>query len=216
MKGWRSKIRAPTRGVRQQARGEGRHIGLQQLARLAGLEPALQASIPGAKAPVLVDHQPRLARHAPGKRLAGREGRCQGLLTEHVDPAGRGGLDQRRMGFARRGDIDGIELMPGEHGVEVAVDGRDGEFRGAAIGLRQIGIAERDDLRPRVTGPGDEMVVADHPGAGEADPQRRVAPLSLSGVTPEIPEGGRDCCRSTRSRSAASGSQRSRAARASP
>ena len=61
---------APARGVRQQARGEGRHIGLQQLAGLAGLEPALQASIPGPKAPVLVDHQPRLARHAPGERLA--------------------------------------------------------------------------------------------------------------------------------------------------
>jgi hypothetical protein len=74
------------------------------------------------------------------------------------------------MGFAGRGDIDGIELVPGEHRVEVAVDGRDGEFRGAAPGMRQIGIAERDDLRPGVARPGDEMVMADHPRAGEADP----------------------------------------------
>ena len=129
----------------------------------------------------------------PASASAGRKARCQGLLAEHVDPAGRGGLDQRRMGLARRGDIDGVELMPGEHGVEVAVDGGDGELRGAAIGLREVGIAERDDLRPRVTGPGDEMVVADHPGAGEADPQRRPSPDFAVAVMPQIRTGGRDC-----------------------
>ena len=204
--------RAPAVGVREQARRQGRHIGLQQLAGLAGLEPALHAAIPRAKAPVLVDHQPGLARHAPGERRAGVESWCQGLLTKHVDPFGRGGLHQRRMGIAGRGDIDGIELAAGEHVVEIAVDLRDGELRGAALGLRQIGIAKGDDLCPRVPGPGDEMVMADHPGAGEADPQRRPSPRFRCRRHAENPRRRAGLRRSTRSRSAASGSQRSRTA----
>ena len=148
-------------------------------------------------------HQPGLARHAFGERLAGRESGRQGLLAEHVDPPGRGGLDQRRMGFAGRGDIDGIELVPGEHRLEVAMDGRDGELRGAALGVRQIGVAEGDDLRSGVARPGDEMVMADHPRAGEADSQRRPA-FGLHDGNPRRRAG---LCRKTRSRSASSGSQ---------
>ena len=152
----------------------------------------------------------------PASASAGRKARRQGLLAEHVDAAGRGGLDQRRMGFARRGDIDGVELMPGEHRVEVAVDGGDAELRGAAPGLREVGIADARRPAARGSRPGDEMVLADHPGAGEADPQRRPSLRFRCRRHAAKPNRRAGLRRSTRSRSAASGSQRSRAARASP
>ena len=140
--------------------------------RTSVIGAALEAAIPWPEAPVLMDHQADAPVNPPGQRVRLGEGRGQRLLAEHRDRPGSGDVDQRGMGFARRGDIEGIDRLGREQAFEPVKGGSDAELAGALPRPIDIRIADRHHHGAALARPGDEMVVTDHPGPHHGDPQR--------------------------------------------
>ncbi len=145
---------------------------LLDLADTALAQPRGGVAIIAAKAPILVHHQPRHAIDF-GRKLGGllKIGR-ERLLAKHRQSPGGGEPHQRRVHFARRCDIDGVEFAFPEHRLGAGKGARDLELARAPRGIFAGGVGHRHDASAVwYAGPGDEMVTAHHAGADQADAQ---------------------------------------------
>ena len=147
----------------------------------------------------------------PAPRDCG-EGRRQRLLAQHVDAARGGGLDPGRHASRAARRRRAHRSRPPRAWRRGREDRGDAELVGAAPARwpRSGSQTRHHPAPPAQLAPGDQMVPADHPGAGERDPQRLGAVRSRRHriAHPRSRTAARDCPASTRARSASSGSQR--------
>ena len=170
--GFAHEQRTMAAGVGQQPGRHRRHAREDQVPKLTRSNPTLQLAIPRPEPPVLVRHQPRFARHPADQCLRLGERRRHGFLAQHVDAVEGGGVDPTRVRFARRNDVECVDLLRGEHRIGVAINARDGKFFSALGRPDRIGIAHRNKAHALTeASPADKVIPADHSGAGQRDLQ---------------------------------------------
>ena len=86
-------------------------------------------------------------------------------------PGIRGEPGERCVRRHGRDDVDGVELLPGEHCGEVRMSRRHPELERLAPRPVDVGVADRHQVDIRRIAPAGEMKPADRAGAGNADPQ---------------------------------------------
>ena len=166
--------RRPLAGrIGKEAGGDGGHAGQQQFAEdLVDRAQRFRLRYHGRKR----QFSWTIRRMRPSTRRASASAAAKvgasGFWQSTAIDAGGGDVDQRGMGFARRGDVEGVDLLGREQAVEPVKDGGDAESRGALPRPTDIGIADRHHHGAPLARPGDEVVVTDHPGPDDADPQR--------------------------------------------
>ena len=169
--GWRWRRNGVVPPEREEARAAHRHAGVCGIAHPAGIEPLPRHHVLRPEAEILVHHEPDSVADVADERLGLRQRGRHGLLADQMDPAIGRDPRERRVRLHRRDDVHRVRLLLVEHGREIGVRPGDPELFGARPGPFQNRIADRRHLDPRRLLPARQMIRADHPRAGNGDPQ---------------------------------------------
>ena len=174
MKGWRSKRREMSRGVRHRAGGDKVQRGGLDGADAPAPDPLRRLTVIGPEAPVLVHHQPHAIANVGDQPLGFRQGRRERLLAQDWEAVIGGKAREVGVHGTRRGDIDGVQAAMRQHFYRAAEACGDAELAGAPRGILggRVGNGDNRGFVAQCL-PGAQMMLRHPTRADHPDLQRR-------------------------------------------